>query len=402
MTIAAENIVTVNTGSSSIKMAVFTKGSTQTEAARLFELSVTGIGQPISTLQLVAAQKAAKTEEIQAPDHTAASHILIERLAGVISPDSIAAIGHRLVHGGVKFADPTLVATMAETDWEFLSRLDPEHTPAARQLIKQFATQYPSIVQVACFDTAFFRDLPYVAQIMAIPQKYFAEGVRRYGFHGLSYASLLKTFGEQAGEAASNGRIILAHLGSGTSVTAARNGKPVDTTMGFTPTSGVVMSTRSGDLDPNVFSFLQRQHNISVDEFDHMVRFESGLLGVSGVTGDMRTLLAIEHENKDAALAVELFVRGIKKAIGALAATLGGIDSVIFSGGIGEQSAVIRARICQDLAYMGIEIDEGSNTHHSFLISADRSKAGVHVIPTDESSVIAAQTQALVNKMDNQ
>lgn len=401
MTTAAENIVTVNTGSSSIKVAVFTKDSTTTQAARLFSLSITDIGQPIATLRFTSAHKPAKAEEVHAPNHIAASHILIEHLAHVISPSSIVAIGHRLVHGGTKYTDSTPITTIAETDWELLSQLDPEHTPAARQLIDEFTRQYPAVVQVACFDTAFFRDLPQVARIVPIPQKYFAEGVRRYGFHGLSYKSLLKTFGEQAGKTAADGRVILAHLGSGTSITAVRNSKPLDTTMGFTSTSGVAMSTRSGDLDPNVFSFLQRQHGMSLEEFNHMVRFEAGLLGVSGVTGDMRTLLAIEHENKDAALAVELFIHGVKKAIGGLAATLGGVDSLIFSGGIGEQSAVIRARICQDLAYMGIGINEDANANHAFLISANRSRVGVHVIPTDEASVIATQTQELINKMDN-
>lgn len=400
MTIVAENIVTVNTGSSSIKIVVFAKDA-NTAQGRVLALSVTDIGQPVSILHITTENKLTQTEEIHAPNHIAASHILLERLAHIVSPDSIAAIGHRLVHGGFKYTEPTPIAMITEVDWEFLSRLDPEHTPAARQLIDQFTKQYPSIVQVGCFDTAFFHDLPHVAQIVPIPQKYFAEGVRRYGFHGLSYMSLLETFREKAGDTAANGRIIMAHLGSGASVTALQSGKPVDATMGFTPTSGVIMSTRSGDLDPNVFSFLQRQHNMDIDEFTHMVQFESGLLGVSGITGDMRALLANEQESKDAAIAIELFIRSIKKAIGALAATLGGVDSLIFSGGIGEQSSIIRSRVCQDLTYMGIAISEEANARHAFLISDQQSSAGVHVIPTDEAQVIATQTQRLVSRTDN-
>lgn len=253
---------------------------------------------------------------------------------------------------------------------------------------------------MACFDTAFFRDLPRVAKIIPIPKKYYEIGVRRYGFHGLSYTSLLSTFRDKAGETAANGRVILAHLGSGVSVTATRLGKPVDTTMGFSPASGIAMSTRSGDLDPTIFSFLHRQNNMSADEFDHMVNFESGLLGVSGVTGDMHSLLSLEEQNRDAAMAIELFVRDVKKSIGALATTLGGVDSLLFSGGIGEQSAVLRARICQGLEYMGIEISEVANERHSFLISAEHSRVGVHVIPTDEARVIALQTIESLNLSD--
>ena len=400
MSTVAGNVVTVNTGSSSIKIVIFAKGSTKSKTP-ILALSVTDIGQPTAILQITFANEPTQTEKIHALDHIAASHVLIERLARIISPDSVAAIGHRLVHGGVTYTEPMPVAIITEADWELLSQLDPEHTPAARQLIDQFAKQYPSTMQVACFDTAFFRDLPHVAQIVPIPQKYFAEGVRRYGFHGLSYTSLLETFRERAGETAANGRIIMAHLGSGASLTATRLGKPVDTTMGFTPTSGIAMSTRSGDLDPSIFGFLHRQNNMTADEFDHMINFESGLLGVSGVSDDMHSLLNLEKNNKDAAMAIELFVHDVKKSIGALAAVLGGVDSLIFSGGIGEQSAIIRARICQDLAYMGVEISEDANTHHAFLISSESSKVGVHVIQTDEALVIATKTQELVNKTDN-
>lgn len=383
-----ENIVTVNAGSSSIKLVVFSKR----QRSRLFEVSISGIGQPTSNLQVIHKGTLTQTQERHIPDHATASRMAMEELSEEIPQDSIVAIGHRLVHGGGIYDGPVSTMDISESDWELLSRLDPSHTPAARQLIMQCIQQYPTVLQVACFDTSFFSQLPRVATIIPIPKKYYDMGVRRYGFHGLSYTSLLATFRERAGEDAANGRVILAHLGSGASVTAMLQGKPVDTTMGFTPSSGVTMSTRSGDLDPGVFSFLHRQDNMSIDTFDHMVNNGSGLLGVSGISGDMSSLLNLERENKDAALAIELFVRDVKKAIGGFAALLGGVDSLIFSGGIGEQSAVLRGRICQGLEYMDIEISESANQENSFLISSESSRVGVHVIPTDEARIIAEQT----------
>ena len=250
---------------------------------------------------------------------------------------------------------------------------------------------------MACFDTAFFKDLPYVAKVVPIPKKYYSLGVQNYGFHGLSYTSLLGTFREKAGDVAANGRVVLAHLGSGASITATKLGKPIDTTMGFTPTSGLVMSTRSGDLDPNVFGFLHRQSNMSLEEFEQMVSEKSGLLGVSGNSGDMHKLLSIEDKNSDAKMAVELFVHRVKKSIGAFSAVLGGVDSIIFSGGIGEQSSVLRTRICQGLEYLGVELNQAMNEQNDFLISSGQSKVGVHVIPTDEAQVIATQTVKLLD-----
>lgn len=371
MTASGNIIVTINTGSSSIKLALFENTS---ELKPLGNITVNNIGQS------------------NVPDHQAASRILLEKLAAVISPDSIIAIGYRLVHGGTKYTEPTLVQAISESDWDMLSRLDPNHTPMARQVIAQFNQRYPTATQIACFDTAFFHDLPHVARILPIPQKYYALGARRYGFHGLSYTSLVESFRAQAGETAANGRVILAHLGSGASLTAMQAGRPIDTTMGLTPASGVVMSTRSGDVDPGLFSFLHQQQQLSLEDFDHMASAESGLLGVSGQTGDMYQLLQLETTHSDAALAIALFVREIKKTIGAFAAVMGGVDSLIFSGGIGEQSAVLRQRICEGFGHIGIAIDETANAQHAFLISSSESKTGVHVIPSNEAHVIASQT----------
>lgn len=396
MIAANDKIVTVNTGSSSIKLAVFAKDQNTSKISRLLDASINNIGQSVSTLEIRESTMPVQIKEVSASSHSIALHILIERLTDIVVPNSIIAVGHRLVHGGITYTGSTLVENISETDWKLLEQLDPGHTPAAHQLIAQFAERYPAIRQVACFDTAFFHDLPHIAKVIPIPQKYYTAGVRRYGFHGLSYTSLLATFRDKAGVTAANGRVIFAHLGSGASLAATHMGKPVDTTMSFTPASGVTMSTRSGDLDPSIFGFLHQQNNMSVDEFNHMINFQSGLLGISNLTGDMHALLAVETDNKDAATAIELFVRDVKKAIGSLSATLGGVDSLIFSGGIGEQSAVLRARICKDLGYLGIEIDETANTQNAFLISSEHSKSGVHVIATDEARVIAIQTNELL------
>jgi len=388
-------IVTVNTGSSSIKLAVFAMNEHTLD--ELYTASISNIGQSVALLEITRPTHSAQTEEVSAMSHAEASHLIVKQLANVIDPNSMVAIGHRLVHGGIKYTDPTLIETITEADWDLLSRLDPGHTPAARQIIAQFTQFYPNVPEVACFDTAFFRDMPLIAKIVPIPRKYYAEGVRRYGFHGLSYASLLAKFREKAGDTAVNGRVVLAHLGSGASLAAIQEGKPIDTTMSFTPTSGIIMSTRSGDLDPNIFSFLHKQNGMSIDEFDRMVSSKSGLLGISQLTGDMHALLDLEKDNNDAAMAVERFILDVRKSIGALAATLGGIDSLIFSGGIGEQSAVLRARICEGLDYMGIgALNEDANAKNMFLVSGELSRVGVHVIRADEARVIASQVQELL------
>lgn len=399
MTIEARRtIVTVNAGSSSIKVAVFAKDPTSAKVSQTFAISLSSIGQSMATLQLFDFAEPPRAEEnLHVADYAAATRIIIKKLAEFIPASKVSAVGHRVVHGGMKHVNPTSVREISEADWQFIAQLDPEHTAPARHLINEFVRYAPDALQVACFDTAFFRDLPDVAKILPLPKKYYALGVRRYGFHGLSYMSLLGTFRKKAGDVAANGRVILAHLGSGASLAAVRMGKPIDTTMSFTPTSGVIMSTRSGDLDPNIFSFLHREHAISTEEFNRMTSFESGLLGVSGVSSDMHQLLDIEQENENARMAIDKFVRDIKKSIAALSATIGGIDSLIFSGGIGEQSSVLRGRICQDFAYLGIEIDEDLNNRHEFLISSEKSRVGVHVIPTDEAQMIAMQTINFLN-----
>jgi len=222
-------------------------------------------------------------------------------------------------------------------------------------------------------------------------------GLRRYGFHGLSYAYLLEAFRTAAGDTAANGRIIFAHLGSGASLMATQGGKAMDTTMAFTPASGVVMSSRSGDLDPGILGYLHTQTGMSIDQYNHMVNFESGLLGVSDLSADMRTLLEHEAANPQAAEAVDLFVYQIKKAIGGLATVLGGLDSLVFSGGIGQQSSVLRMRVAEGLDFLGIQLDPASNERHAELISVPGGRVGVHVIPTDEAQILSRQVVQMLD-----
>jgi acetate kinase len=242
---------------------------------------------------------------------------------------------------------------------------------------------------VACFDTAFHHDLPRVARLLPIPRRYEAQGVRRYGFHGLSYAYLMGELARLAGSEAAHGRVILAHLGNGASLAAVRDGKSVDTSMSFTPTAGVPMSTRSGDLDPGLVWYLARTEKMNAQQFNEMVNSRSGLLGVSETSSDMRDLLERETQDVRAADAVALFCYQVKKWIGAYAAVLGGLDTLVFAGGIGENAPIVRARICDGLGFLGIELDEKRNTTNTGVISADTGRVAVRVIHTDEERMIA-------------
>jgi acetate kinase len=270
-----------------------------------------------------------------------------------------------------------------------LSPFDPEHMPEEIQLTEAFHRRFPDLPQFACFDTAFHHDLPRVAQILPIPRRYEAQGVRRYGFHGLSYQFLMEELARLSGPEVARGRIVLAHLGNGASLAAVRNGKSVDTSMSFTPTAGVPMSTRTGDLDPGLVWYLARTEKMSAKDFNDMVNFQSGLLGISEISSDMRDLL--KHETRDvrAAEAVALFCYQVKKWIGAFAAALGGVETLVFAGGIGENASAVRARICDGLEFLGIELEEKHNAADEGVISAASSRVVVRVIRTNEEQMIA-------------
>jgi acetate kinase len=264
-------------------------------------------------------------------------------------------------------------------------------------LIEAFRQRHPTLPQVACFDTAFHRTMPRVASLLPIPRRYEAVGVRRYGFHGLSYEFLMEELARIGDPAAAKGRLILAHLGNGASLAALRDGKSIDTSMGFTPTAGLVMSSRSGDLDPGLVSYLARTEQMSATQFQEMVNHASGLLGVSEISSDLRDLLARESDDIRAAEAVALFCYQAKKWIGSFAAALGGLDTLVFAGGIGENAPLIRERICDGLGFLGIELDQKLNAKNALLISPDAGRVRVRVIRTNEELMIARSTTRVLN-----
>lgn len=279
---------------------------------------------------------------------------------------------------------------------ERLSPFDPMHLPGEILLIKVFQERFPGLPQVACFDTAFHHELPRVAQLLPIPRRYEAAGVRRYGFHGLSYSFLMGELARLDGASAARGSVILAHLGNGASLAAVREGKPVDTSMALTPAAGIPMGTRAGDLDPGLPAYLARTEGMDVERFNEMVNSQSGLLGVSETSSNMQTLLQIENEDVRAAEAIALFCYQVKKWIGAFAAALGGLQTLVFSGGIGENSPPIRQRICDGLTFLGIELEAQRNAENDSVISSVASRVTVRVIPTDEERVIAGMVRGVL------
>jgi acetate kinase len=301
----------------------------------------------------------------------------------------IAAVGHRLVHGGPDRERPQLISRAVLDELQDLVRLAPNHLPAAIALIKAIGQRWPGVPQVACFDTAFHSSMPAVARRLPIPRAFDAAGVRRYGFHGLSYTYLLERLESVAGSEAARGRVVFAHLGNGSSLAAVSGGRSIDTTMAFTPIGGVVMSTRSGDLDPGVVTHIGRVGHLNHDQVETVLSRESGMIGVSGWSGDMRALLEREATDAASRLAVEICVYSIAKAVGALAVALRGLDTLVFSGGIGEHSAAVRARICSFLTFLGVDLDPELNQSNSERISSPASRVVTWVMPTDEEAVIA-------------
>jgi acetate kinase len=251
---------------------------------------------------------------------------------------------------------------------------------------------------VACFDTSFHTAMPPVAKLLPVPRRYYAKGIHRYGFHGLSYAYLMEELERQAGSEVARGKVILAHLGSGASLAAVKNGTCLDTTMGFTPASGLPMGTRTGDLDPGVAWYLMQSEKLTPRQFSQLINHRSGLLGISETSGDMKELIKIEGVDKRAAEAVELFCYQTGKWIGSFAAVLGGLDTLVFSGGIGEHSAVVRQRVCNMLQFLGVELDEGRNLKNDAIISTESGKVSVRVINTNEELMIAKLVNRVLNK----
>ncbi len=387
-------ILTINGGSSSIKFALFKAGG---PLRRILQGGLERIGLPEAILGVKGLNPADNfSRPVTAPDYTTAVGILMDWIEDRSGREVLIAVGHRVVHGGPKYSQPQRITTEMVEELHRLSPFDPEHLPGEILLTEAFQRRLPDLPQVACFDTAFHHDLPRIARILPIPRRYEAQGVRRYGFHGLSYAFLMEELARLTGSEAAQGRIILAHLGNGASLAAVSGGKSIDTSMAFTPAAGLVMSTRSGDLDPGLMSFMARSEQMSADQFDRMVNHESGLLGVSETSPDLRDLLDLETVDVRAAEAVALFCYQVKKWIGAFAAALGGLDTLVFAGGIGENAPLIRARICEGLGFLGIELDEARNVEGAGVISTDARRATVRVIHTDEEVMIARSVRRVL------
>jgi acetate kinase len=390
------SVLTINGGSSSIRFAFY---GIDDVATKLLAGKIERIGMPGTTLTTEEPVRGAPvrvTTDVDAADHRSAAALLIDWLDARPLFAAVAGVGHRVVHGMQHIA-PELITPALLAELRQITPYDPEHLPREIELIDALRRRHADLPQVACFDTAFHRSMPRVATLLPIPRRYGEKGVQRYGFHGLSYTYLLAELVRLKDPAAARGRVILAHLGNGASLAAVRDGQCIDTSMGFTPASGLVMSTRSGDLDPGVVSFLKSTESMDAAAYDKMVTHESGLLGVSETSSDIRDLLACEAADVRAAEAVALFCYQIKKWIGAFCAALGGLDTLVFAGGIGENAATVRARVCEGLQFLGIELNLARNSHSAALISADSAAVAVRVIRTDEESVIAASTIRALN-----
>ena len=390
-----DSVLTVNSGSSSLKFALFTL---EPGTRRLLDGIVDRVGSSHATLTVSKHDgQPSASISIDASEHERVVRRLLNRLSPETREMPLAAVGHRIVHGGPRHSRPQELTAGVMEDLRGLVPFAPNHLPAELALIDAFRLAQPDVMQVACFDTAFHHDLPDVARLLPIPRSYEAAGVRRYGFHGLSYAYLLHALERVAGTDAAHGRIIFAHLGNGASLAAVAGGRCVDTSMGFTPAGGLMMGTRSGDIDPGVITYLARTERLTPGALEELLTSRSGLLGVSETSGDMRDLLAREDEDPRCALAVAMFCYYTKKWIGAFAAALGGLDTLVFAGGMGERSPTIRARICTGLDVLGVRLDAADNAAGVSVISDHSSQVVVRVIPTDEELIIARAVYALLH-----
>lgn len=386
-------ILCLNSGSSSVKLALFGLGEKETLLARG---AVERIGQQNG--RLFVRGPAGEMLIDQAGDSIDHKNAVLAILAAFrqLRLPRPAAVGHRVVHGGTKYASPALVDAPLLDTLRRLIPFAPLHLPGAIIGIESVASQFPGIVQVACFDTAFHRRMPEINQRFPLPRFLFDQGIRRYGFHGLSYEYIVSVLGPAA-----QGRLIIAHLGHGASMAAVLDGRPLDTTMGLTPTGGFMMGTRCGDLDPGIVLYLMQEQGYSPARINALVNHQSGLLGVSGMSSDMKTLLAKSITDPHARQAVEMFCQLLRKHIGALAAVLGGVDTFVFTGGIGEHGASVRWMVCQGLAHLGIHLDAERNTNHADIISSGQSSCQVRVIPTNEDLMIARHTLQVVSHTQN-
>ena len=393
MSVGGDAVVVLNAGSSSIKFCTFRRDDGQLE--RGLRGQVSGLG----TVPRVVARRGATVvadRELSAGSmsHAKALGILLDFLREELHGETIVGVGHRVVHGGLEFMAPTRV------DAGILGRLDryvplaPLHQPHNLAAIRLMLERLPGVPEIACFDTAFHRTVPEVAQLFALPPRFAEAGVRRYGFHGLSYeyvASVLPALDQRAAA----GRTVVFHLGNGSSMCAMSGGRSVATTMGFTAVDGLPMGTRTGALDPGVLLFMFDELGMGVREVERLLYHESGLLGMSGLSSDMRELLA--SDSPAARLAVDVFVYRARRELGSLVAALGGLDAVVFTAGIGENQPEVRERICRDAAWLGVEVDPEANRRHGPRISTAASRVSAWVVPTDEETMIARHVARLLD-----
>jgi len=385
----SRHILCLNSGSSSLKFALYQIG--KNKEALLAKGEVKGIGLENGSLQIKDGKKQNFEElKIDHPNHRLALEKIFAALKRLKLPRPDA-VGHRLVHGGPKHTTPEHVTPELIVTLQNLIPLAPLHLPSGILCIEEIVSQFPEIPQVACFDTAFHHRMPEVAQRLPLPRHFWDEGLRRYGFHGLSYEYVIHSLGQDV-----KGRIIIAHLGNGASLAAVKDGVPMDTTMGLTPIGGVMMGTRSGDLDPGILIYLMRQKGYDLNELDRLLNYESGILGVSGLSSDMKTLIQKSGDESNAAQAIDMFCYYIRKHIGALVTVLGGIDILIFTGGIGEKSALIRSKICKNLKHLGIQLDEDLNNANADVITLPESTCTVRIIQSKEDLMIARQTHDII------
>jgi acetate kinase len=388
------NVLTINGGSSSIRFAIF---EASRPPRRLLQGKMERIGSDDASLSVDHGDGQAPVHmKVPIKERGRPIDFLMDWLESQPLFKSLDGVGHRVVHG-MRHTQPERVTAELLNELKGIIPFDPEHLPREIELIEALRRRDGRLPQVVCFDTAFHRSMPRVATQLPIPRRYEARGIQRYGFHGLSYTFLMQELVRLGDPAAARGRIILAHLGSGASLAAVRDGRCIDTSMGFTPTAGLVMGTRSGDLDPGLMSYLASTDAMTAKQFQTLVNHESGLLGLSETSADVRDLLDRETSDPRAAEALALFCYQAKKWIGSFAAALGGVDTLVFAGGIGENAAPVRERICAGLDFLGIDIDETANSRHAPRISTGTGSAvTVRVIRTDEESVIAASSIAVL------
>jgi acetate kinase len=387
-----QSILVINTGSSSLKFGLYREQDNDEQV--LFDGLADGIGQSNGTLEVKdEAGKTLRSEKIGfVSRHDALSHAA--RWLNELSPGRPYAVGHRVVHGGPRLVNHQPITPALVAELKACVHFAPLHIPMALQLISEARQAYPDVPEFACFDTAFHTTLPETAARFPLSRALFDEGIRRYGFHGLSYESIVHRLGDKLPS-----RVVIAHLGSGASLAAVKDGKSVDTSMGLTPTGGIPMATRTGDLDPGVLLYLQRAKKMDADSLEKLLNHDSGLTALSGGISDMRKLqLAAEQGNSNAALAIEVFCLSIRKFAAAYTAVLGGIDMLIFAGGIGEHSVQVRKEVCAGLHFLGVTMDERKNQSGEEAISSGSSAVQVRIVPSQEDRQIARHCRAMMRK----